>query len=86
MQIELHKSFVKDYDRSPTKIQIAFVTRAKMFKENPYYPLLHNHILTGKWQGHRSINITGDMRAIYKQVNDNTAIFIALGTHSKLYS
>ncbi|KKP88452.1 MAG: Addiction module toxin, RelE/StbE family [Berkelbacteria bacterium GW2011_GWA2_35_9] len=85
MQIELHKSFVKDYDRSIAKIQNAFIARSNLFRENPYYPILKNHALVGKWLGHRSINITGNIRAIYKQIDENSVIFVALGSHSQLY-
>ena len=86
MQVELHKSFVKNFDKAPDKIQDTFVSRVSIFRENPLHPFLKNHALTGKYKDCRSINITGDIRAIYKQIDENTAVFIALGSHSELYS
>lgn len=41
-----------------------------------YSPLLNNHSLTGKWRGYRSINITGDWRAIFVEVGENKMTFV----------
>ena len=51
---------------------------------NPYDSILHNHPLTGGYEGFRSINVTGDYRAIYVMDGD-VAVFIAIGTHSELF-
>ena len=55
-----------------------------MFSLNPYDLRLNNHILSGKWSGYRSINITGDWRAIFRET-ETGVYFIVLGTHSQLY-
>lgn len=47
-------------------------------------PRLRSHALRGDYKDYRSINVTGDWRAIYRMVGE-TALFIALGTHSQLY-
>ena len=51
--------------------------------------ILNNHALTGKFQGRRSINITGDWRAIFSiRVNfesESEYYFELVGTHSQLY-
>ncbi len=62
-----------------------FKTRLKLFRENRHHPLLHDHELHGKYAGYRSINIGGDLRAIYKFVPPNTAVFVTIDTHTKLY-
>ena len=36
--------------------------------------------------GYRSINITGDLRAVYKFINEEECIFVIIDTHSNLYS
>ena len=86
MQIKFDKSFSKSRDKSPTKIQSRLNERLTVFYHNPHHPLLKNHLLAGKYQNCHSINITGDWRAIYTHLDDSTIIFIALGTHSQLYS
>jgi len=62
-----------------------FQQRLRLFQTNQYLPLLNNHGLTGKWRGFRSINITGDWRAIFVVVDRKRITFVAFGTHSQLY-
>jgi len=63
--------------------------RISLCVQNPTNQLLNNHALTGKFQGYRSINITGDWRAIYSiRINLNSEqeyYFELVGTHSQLY-
>jgi len=58
--------------------------RVNLLFETPLNPLLNNHPLHGEWLNYRSINITGDIRAIFF-VENATAIFITIGSHSELY-
>lgn len=81
-----HKDFTKQLKKQSLKIKNKVQDRFLLFMYNPISPILNNHALIGKWRGYRSINITGDIRAIYKQTDDNAAVFIALGTHGELYS
>ena len=46
---------------------------------------LHLHMLTGEYAGLYSINITGDIRALYEKIDDTYVIFGFIGTHSQLY-
>lgn len=65
IKIKLSKQFAKQFDRAPIKIQQAIRQRLKLFLQNPNSVQLHNHALTGVYKGYRSINITGDWRAIF---------------------
>lgn len=59
-----------------------------MFCRRPNEPLLRNHQLQREWSGFWSININGDIRAIYtEKVEEGTKIayFITIGTHKELY-
>lgn len=85
MEVRFHRNFYKLYQRLPAKVQTRFEQRLAIFQLEPLDPTLRNHGLTGRWIGFRSINITGDYRAIYKEVDENTALFEAIGTHSQLY-
>lgn len=85
MKIFFHKRFVKDSKKLDQKIQIAVDNCLKVFCTNPYHIKLNNHPLKGKWQGYRSINISGDIRAVYKEINEDEVIFVAIGSHSELY-
>ena len=88
-KVDYSKTFDKQLRKSPLKIKIAFRKRLKLFLENAFHPLLNNHPLSGKLSGYRSINITGDWRAIYSSVNNAkgeiTVVFEMIGTHSQLY-
>lgn len=90
MKIKFAKKFKKQYEKANTKIQTAFDKRLELFQQDQYYPLLDNHALTGQYSGFRSIDITGNWRAIFREAldeNGNKIItFELLGTHPQLYS
>lgn len=54
------------------------------FVKDPLHPSLRNHQLRGKHKDYRSINVTGDVRVLYLQ-RDNEVVFDAVGTHNQLY-
>jgi addiction module RelE/StbE family toxin len=66
--------------------QDKFEERLFLFTQDTYHPLLRNHSLGGEWAGCRSINITGDFRAVFEYVASEHCEFVAIGTHSELYS
>lgn len=84
MKVFFSKKFEKIFKKCPQKIKNKFIERLKIFKENKYDPLLNNHALSGKLNGFRSINISGDWRVIFEEKSEGI-IFIAIGTHSQLY-
>ena len=86
MRIIFHKNFEKRYKKLPNKIKLKIKERNFLFIADPYNPLLNNHSLQGKYLGYRSLNVNGDIRIIYKLLDDNTALFSEIGTHSELYS
>ena len=76
--------FRREYRRLPSKIQQQTDERLRMFKASQFHPLLNNHLLGGEYKGCRSINVTGDYRAIF-EIRAEDYIFIRIGTHSELY-
>ncbi|MBP6904585.1 MAG: type II toxin-antitoxin system mRNA interferase toxin, RelE/StbE family [Candidatus Pacebacteria bacterium] len=84
MNIERDRVFKKQYRTLSQKIQKQVVERLMLFAENKFHPQLNNHSLHHPFEGCRSINISGDIRAIYRQYGD-TILFIRIGTHSELY-
>lgn len=84
MKVSYSKNFLKQYSKLTPDLQKKTDERIIVWQNNPLDPLLHNHALKGKYSKYRSINITGDYRAIYIQT-DNNIIFDAIGTHSQLY-
>lgn len=84
MNITSNKDFNKSYRSLPKKIQEKFKERILLFEKDQFDPVLNNHALKGKYLGYRSINVTGDLRAIFRK-NDDDAIFVAIGSHSNFY-
>ncbi len=88
MRVKLSKSFTKQYDKADTKIRKAFDKNSLLFLKDPFNSQLRNHPLKGSFKGLRSINVTGDWRALYREIisdGDTYIIFEFLGTHSQLY-
>jgi addiction module RelE/StbE family toxin len=83
-RIEFSPIFNKQISRAPTEIKRAFREAYGLFAENPTHPALRNHFLTGKYAGFRSIDVTEDWRALYREENERI-IFADLGTHEELY-
>lgn len=84
MIIDYHKDFTKNYKKLPKKIQDKFKQRQLLFEADESDPTLNNHALKGKWLGYRSINVTGDVRAIFKR-DAESVLFVAIDNHSNLY-
>jgi addiction module RelE/StbE family toxin len=85
MKIRYSKKFVQQLAQQPEKIELAFKLRIELFQEDMHNPLLRNHSLKGKLIGYYSINITGDVRAIYEIIDDEIYLYQMIGTHSQLY-
>jgi len=85
MNVRFHKNFIKSYRKLSAKLQSQTDERLVLFRNDPYDLVLNNHLLKGKYQGNRSINITGDFRAIFKLLDADLAYFVEIGTHDKLY-
>ncbi len=86
MIVYFHKNFEKQYKKLEKKIQRKVQEKLKLFSENPFDSRLNNHPLKGKYTDYRSINITGDLRAIYKFINQDKCVFVIIDNHSNLYS
>lgn len=85
MKVRYSRNFIKQLARQPVKIELALKLRIQLFQEDMYNPLLKNHALQGKLKGYYSINITGDIRAIYQIIGDEVYLYDMIGSHSQLY-
>jgi addiction module RelE/StbE family toxin len=85
MRILFHKDFRKCYKKLRQGEQQKTDNRIQLFEMNRFHLLLNNHALHDQYDGCRSINVTGDIRAVYEEIGSDTVHFIALGTHSELY-
>ena len=73
---------------APLEIKEAFADSFELFLAEPYHSSLRNHALKGKFAGFRSINISDDWRALFKETRSGNRIIIIfhlIGTHKQLY-
>ncbi|KKU19627.1 MAG: hypothetical protein UX77_C0003G0023 [Parcubacteria group bacterium GW2011_GWA1_47_11] len=85
MQHFLSKQFEKSFSKLSRGVKSKAIGQLTIFVVDHMDVRLNNHSLAGKWSNYRSINITGNIRAIYIEVNENTARFVDIGSHPKLY-
>lgn len=85
MKIVLHRNFEKQYAKLKKQIKAHTKERLALFLRDEFHPILNNHPLRGKYMGYRSINITGDFRALYRRGAHDDRIFTFIDTHSNLY-
>ena len=84
MIIVYHRHFKKSYKKLSPKVKEKLEERLRLFSKDEFDPILNNHALKGKYLGYRSINITGNMRAIFKR-DSESVIFVAIDSHGNLY-
>lgn len=85
MNILFHKRFNKRFAKLSRKVQQKAVERIELFRHDSSARILDNHALVGKWTGYRSIDITGDYRAIFLMSGENPARFYTIDRHGNLY-
>lgn len=86
MECYYSSSFKKQHQKLPVKIREQFKTRLMLFVENQNNPQLHIHKLQGEQNGLWSMNVTGDIRAVFDRHYNGVIVFEAIGSHSELYS
>jgi addiction module RelE/StbE family toxin len=84
-RIEFSPLFKNKLEKVPLEIKIAFRESLETFLENHHHISLRNHVLTKEFAGIRSIDVTGDWRALYRE-EGKRIIFVELGTHEDLYT
>jgi len=85
MTVRYHSRFLKVFEKLPPAIQEKFFARLSLLQREPFHPLLNNHSVDAAYPRWRSINVTGDYRALFEQVSDDTIVLMKMGTHSELY-
>ena len=88
MKVFFDPEFYRQYKKLNVRIQHKIDQRLRIFRKNPMDPKLNNHLLHEPYQDYRSIDITVDYRAHYKELNmreEVIAYFVLLGTHAELY-
>lgn len=86
MLVRFSTDFDRQFQERLTNAQkIKALDTINLFTQEPLHKNLRNHALKGEWAGYRSISIGGDLRLHFKLIGEQTAYFVAVGTHSQLY-
>ncbi len=85
MVIKYLPKFKKQYKKLPAKVQAQFDDSLRLFLVDPTSPKLRVHPLKGNYAGYWSMNVNGDIRALYLLQQDTMVIFALTGSHSELY-
>ena len=78
-------AFTKKLKRIDPRILAPLRERVAIFRKDQRHPILNNHKLSGARKHQRSINITGDWRLIFEQIDQETIRLIDIDTHTNLY-
>jgi len=85
MTIKYSRRFKKQFKTLRKNGKARFWKRLEMLKTDPYADPLNHHELKGKFAGLHSINVGGDLRALFIEKGDDLILFELIGTHSQLY-
>lgn len=85
MKFRTHPAFDKKYAKLREGEKRRFKQRRDLFLTNPFHSLLHTHPLHGEFEGFWSINVGGDLRALYKYEAGDSVVFTTIGTHHELF-
>ena len=86
MEIRYHRNFTKNFLKLSSKIQEKVERTIVTFQNDPHHPILNNHALHGKYQGHRAISAGGDIRLVFKVVGNYEIVeFLMVGAHTQTY-
>ena len=79
------KNFKKSLKKKDKFVQEKTRERIRLLRGDSFNVLLNNHKLSGEYEGCSSINITGDIRAVFKYLEKDSIVFLDIGTHPELY-
>ena len=81
MKIFYHSRFFKKYQKLPIKIKLSIEDKEKVFRRNPFDPLLRTHRLHGRLKGLWAFSLTAKYRIIFDFLGGDKVRFITIGTH-----
>ena len=73
--------FEKSFGYLPSRIRELALKKDKLFRENPFHPSLETHKLGGKFKDTLAYSINKDFRVHFYFLNDETVVYVNIGTH-----
>jgi len=84
-KVRYSKKFLKNLEKLPQKIIDQAQERERIFKANPFYPLLKTHKLGGRNKECWAFWVTYSIRIKFIFLSDEEILFLDIGPHSKIY-
>ena len=76
-----YKKIVKNNSRLKKK----FWGKMESFQENPFFPPLRTHKLSGKLAGQWAFSVDDDCRIVFEFVGEYQVLLIDVGSHDEVY-
>lgn len=80
-EIKIHPFFEKNYKKLPKEIKERAREKEIIFIENPFYPTLKTHKLSGKEKESWAFWINYSYRIKFVFLSDKEVLFLDIGTH-----
>ncbi len=80
-KIEYASLFEKNFEWLPKRIQKLAKNKDKIFRQDAFHPSLETHKLGGKLKNDWAYSVNKDYRIHFYFVNDNTVVYLNIGTH-----
>ncbi len=73
--------FKKSYQRLSVSVKSKAKEKDRIFRQNPFNPILDAHKLKGKLKNYRSYSVDKSYRVLFRFENKNKVIYFNIGTH-----
>ena len=80
-EIKVFPIFERHYKKLPNSIKKKAKEKEKIFRENPFNPILKTHKLSGKYKECWAFWITYSYRIKFIFLSDREALFLDIGAH-----
>jgi addiction module RelE/StbE family toxin len=81
VKIYYTSKFASSYKKLPKSVKTEAEAKEKLFRSNPFDPVLKTHKLTGKLKGFWSFSIERKHRIIFDFINKTEVVFHNAGSH-----
>ena len=82
MKIFYSSKFERGYRKLPQRMKIKAEEKEKLFRSDPFHPVLDTHKLGGRFQGFWAFSIDNRYRIIFEFMKNGIVWFHLVGDHS----
>ncbi len=81
IKIIYSSKFAREYSKLPLSVKRVAEKKEKIFRDNPFDPILKTHKLKGGLKGFWSFSVDRNYRVIFEFVAEKEIWFHSVGTH-----